>query len=144
MVLQKVDLSAIKAIAHDGTSLQVLIERDGTYSIEYLPAPAQAFQGLQQLARFASLTQISGNSAASRVKLLDEISMLPVQSSNIAAIGYSDVCQVLQIDFVNGTRYRYLDVPSQVFQGFLNAPSKGRFLNNIIKTEYSFGYERVR
>ncbi|MBW4638639.1 MAG: KTSC domain-containing protein [Gloeocapsa sp. UFS-A4-WI-NPMV-4B04] len=61
--------------------------------------------------------------------------MIPVDSSNIAAIGYSDVCRVLQVDFLIGKRYRYQDVPSQVFDRFLAAPSKGRFLNSVIKSE---------
>ncbi len=81
--LQKVDLSSIKAIAHDGSCLQVLLETANGYSIESLPAPEQAFQGLQQLARFASLTQSTLNSVSARTALLDEIRMIPVDSSNI-------------------------------------------------------------
>jgi hypothetical protein len=52
--LQKVDLSSIKAIAHDAVTLQVLIERDRGYCLESLPAPEQAFQGLLQLAQFTT------------------------------------------------------------------------------------------
>lgn len=141
--LEKVDLCAIKAIAHDGSCLQVLIERDGAYSLEFLSAPAQAFDGLLQLARFSALTQADRNGTAAKAQLLDEIRMIPVVSSNIVAIGYSDVCKVLQVDFVNRTRYRYFDVPPQVFRAFLDAPSSGRFLNNIIKSEYGFDYQRV-
>ncbi len=65
--------------------------------------------------------------------------MIPVNSSNVAAIGYCDVCRVLQVDFSNRKRYRYQDVPSQVFDSFsfLAAPSKGRFLNSVIKTEHN-------
>lgn len=62
----KVDLSAIVVIAHDGSCLQVLLETDNGYSIKSLSAPEQAFQGLQQLARFASLTQEALNSAIAR------------------------------------------------------------------------------
>jgi len=71
-----------------------------------------------------------------------EIIMLPVESSNIAAIGYSSLEQVLQVDFLNGFRYRYLDVPQEVFAEFQAAPSKGRYLNREIKGQYD--YERVR
>lgn len=74
--LEKVDLSAIKAIAHDGAALQVLIERSGSFQIEQIPAPEQAFQGIQQLARFAVLTQQLDDGA--RERLLDEIEMIPV------------------------------------------------------------------
>ena len=33
--LQKIDLSSIKAIAHDGVSLQVLVERAGRFANQY-------------------------------------------------------------------------------------------------------------
>jgi hypothetical protein len=80
---------------------------------------------------------------SARTALLDEIRMIGVNSSNIAAIGYSAVCRVLQVDFLTGRRYRYHDVPSQVFDGFLAASSKGRFLNNFIKPEYPHYQRRI-
>lgn len=141
--LQKVDLSTIKAIAHDGSCLQVLLETDNGYVIESLSAPLQAFQGLQQLARFACLTQLTLNSTTARTGLLNEIRMTPVSSSNIAAIGYSAICRVLQVDFLTGKRYRYNNVPSQVFDCFLAAESKGRYLNSVIKSEFAFDYQLV-
>lgn len=55
--LQRVDFSSIKAIAHNGVTLNVLIERNGGYCLESLPAPLQAFQGLLQLAQFTTLLQ---------------------------------------------------------------------------------------
>lgn len=141
--LEKVDLTLIKAIGHNGTSLQILIEKDNNYYIESLPAPEQAFRGIQQLAQFVNLVSETGSTTASKNQLLDEIKMLAVNSSNIAAVGYSEVCRVLQVDFLNGTRYRYFDVSSQIFEGFLDAPSKGRFLNSVIKTQYGFKYEQI-
>jgi hypothetical protein len=42
--------------------------------------------------------------------------MIPVNSSNVAAIGYCDVCRVLQVDFSNRKRYRYQDVPRAYLQ----------------------------
>lgn len=71
-----------------------------------------------------------------------EIEMISVDSSNIAAIGYSALEQVLQVDFLNGSRYRYLGVPQQIFAEFQEAPSKGQYLNSEIKG--CFDYERVR
>lgn len=124
-------------------AINVLIERNGSYCLESLPAPLQAFQGLQQLAQFTSLLQQSDNGLTARTQLLDQIRMIPVNSSNVAAIGYCDVCRVLQVDFSNRKRYRYQDVPSQVFDSFLAAPSKGRFLNSVIKSEFGFDYQLV-
>ena len=142
--LEKVDFSPIKAITHDGSCLQVLLETDNGYSIKSLPAPLQAFQGLQQLAQFATLTQQSPDGLTARTLILDQTQMIPVTSSNIAAIGYSAVCRVLQVDFLTGKRYRYNNVPSQVFDCFLAAPSKGRYLNSVIKSEFAFDYQLVQ
>ena len=70
-----------------------------------------------------------------------EIAMIEVESSNIAAIGWrAEVCQV---DFLSGSRYQYLEVPEWVFQEFLEADSKGRFLNQVFKAEYEFEYEQI-
>lgn len=73
---------------HDGSCLQVLLKTANGYSIESFPAPQQAFQGLQQLVRFASLTQSTLNSVIARTRLLDQIRVIPVNSSNIAAISW--------------------------------------------------------
>lgn len=152
MDYQKVDLSPIKAIAHDGVNLQILIERDGTFQIENLPAPAQAFEGLQQLARFAALIQEMGDGrrpvfehrSATQDRLVENITILPIYgSSTIAGIGYSDALRVLQVNFLNGSSYRYFNVPYQVFQGFLKAPSKGHYLNEAVKSE-GFEYAQIR
>ncbi len=67
----------------------------------------------------------------------EEIVMIGVDSSNIAAIGYGSINQVLQVDFHTGSRYRYFEVPLGVFEAFLAAPSKGRYLNYQIKGVYS-------
>jgi hypothetical protein len=70
-----------------------------------------------------------------------EIDMIEVESSNIEAIGWrAGVCQV---DFLSGSRYQYSDVPEWVFQEFLEADSKGRFLNQVFKIDHSFEYEQI-
>ncbi len=54
----------------------------------------------------------------SMIALPGEIFMCPVDSSNIAAVGYDPAQQVLQVDFHHGSRYRYQSVPSYVFDEF--------------------------
>lgn len=143
--LEKINLSAIKAIGHDGVNLQVLLETDAGFQVAAFPAPKQALLGLQQLSQLLTLNQLAANTEVSTVRhSLDQIEMLPVVSTNIAAIGYSDVFSVLQVDFLNGTRYRYFDIPAQVFRDFLAAPSKGRYLNNVIKSEFASNYIRIK
>ena len=59
-------------------------------------------------------------------------------SSSIAAAGYDAGGRMLRVRFVGGGTYDYLDVPSEVFSGLLEAPSKGRFVNYQIKPCYSY------
>ena len=64
-----------------------------------------------------------------------------VESSNIAAIG-SEVGKLdLYVRFNSGSEYVYHDVPEEVVQDFLDADSKGKFLNERIKGKYQ--YEKV-
>jgi hypothetical protein len=63
--------------------------------------------------------------------------MIPVSSSNIAAIGYDDGQSILVIEFNNGRAYEYYGVPSYVFDELLNAGSKGQYANQNIYKNYS-------
>ena len=45
---------------------------------------------------------------------------------------------MMEIEFVSGRIYRYLDVEQETHDDFLEAPSKGTFFNAHIKDEYSF------
>lgn len=60
----------------------------------------------------------------------------PVDSSTIAAIGYDEESEVLEIEFVAGAVYRYLGVSTEVFDTFTKARSLGRFFNEHIKDAY--------
>ena len=71
----------------------------------------------------------------------DEIVMIEVESSNIAAIGWR--ARVCQVDFCNGSQYQYFDVPDAVYHNFLIADSKGRYLNEVFKIKFEFEYEQI-
>jgi hypothetical protein len=62
----------------------------------------------------------------------------PVSSSNISAIGYDAGNQVLEVEFINGGVYSYSGIPSGEYEGFMNADSKGKYLQANIKNRYSF------
>lgn len=66
----------------------------------------------------------------------------PVSSSNIAAIGFDDATNTLGVQFLNGTEYHYFGVPLEVYEGLLNAPSKGSYLNELVKKS-GYAYSRV-
>ncbi len=62
----------------------------------------------------------------------------PVTSTNVASVGYSRHLRALEIEFTRGAIYRFLDVPSNVYQGLMAAPSKGRFIAGNIRGKYRF------
>ena len=63
-------------------------------------------------------------------------------STVIAQMDYDKGTNVLQIVFVSGTVYDYLDVPETVFSEMRSAKSKGVFLNQRIKPFYA--YRKIR
>jgi hypothetical protein len=67
--------------------------------------------------------------------------MLPVSSSNIDSIGYSEENQEVYVRFLNNTLYVYKGVPLHQFENFRDAPSQGSYLHRNFKNVYS--YERV-
>ena len=65
-------------------------------------------------------------------------------STSIASIGYDAETRVLEIEFKDsGEVYRYSDVPPAEYEAFLQAPSKGSYLNQTFKTR-EYRYERIR
>jgi hypothetical protein len=64
-----------------------------------------------------------------------------VTSSSLASVGYSPTTATLEVEFKHGAVYQYLDVPTEVFEAFLAAESKGTFFNSTVKNCYS--YRRV-
>ena len=55
--------------------------------------------------------------------------MEPVDSSNIAAIGYDVENQTAYVQFLNGSTYAYKGVPEHEFENLRTAPSVGSYLN---------------
>lgn len=60
---------------------------------------------------------------------------IPVVSSNISSIGYDN--SILEITFLTGDTYQYDNVPTNVYQGLMNASSHGKYLNEFVKNNYS-------
>lgn len=61
-----------------------------------------------------------------------------VESTNITAIGYDEKMNQLHVQFNSGAEYVYNEVPPAVYQEFLDAESKGRYLNERIKGRYEY------
>jgi len=64
--------------------------------------------------------------------------MISVNSSNVAAVGYDEASETLQVAFNNGGMYQYFDVPQSVFEGLRDADSVGGYLAAQIKGVYRY------
>lgn len=64
-----------------------------------------------------------------------------VRSSQIRSVGYDVNDEILDIEFNNGSIYRYYDVPQRIHTELMNSHSVGAFFNKLIKSEYE--YERL-
>ena len=60
------------------------------------------------------------------------------ESSNIAGFCYDESSEILTVEFNNGTKYDYFDVPENIGNGMENAESRGAYLNKEIKGKYRY------
>ena len=70
------------------------------------------------------------------------IDMIAVKSSNLKAVGYDEEKRILYVDFLNGTKYQYFDVPRFLFEELLKADSKGSYLDRRIK-KGPYKYQKI-
>lgn len=66
------------------------------------------------------------------------MTMTPVNSSNLSAVGYDRSTRVLYISFNSGSTYAYDGVPEHVYIGLMNATSKGSYHAAYIKNSYPY------
>jgi hypothetical protein len=62
-----------------------------------------------------------------------KVKMIKVQSSNIDYIGRADEGPVV-VQFKGDSKYRYDNIPEAVYNDFLAAESKGKFMHHTIKS----------
>jgi hypothetical protein len=128
MKLSKIDLSSLKAIAHDDNGLKLLIERDRQIEYIEISAPQAAYDGLQLLDRIIT--------SAAAIAASEEIEMLPVCSSMAAQVGYDADLEILQIEFNSGSVYQYTHVDAETWEDLHSSDSIGSFYNHEIKGYY--------
>lgn len=66
----------------------------------------------------------------------------PVGSSNLASVGYEVETSTLEIEFHNGGIYQYSGVPENIYQGLMDAASKGRYFHQNIKNA-GYPYSKI-
>lgn len=64
--------------------------------------------------------------------------METIESEAINAVGYDDGRRILRVTFHNGKSYEYLDVPPEEYRDFMNAESRGAYMNQVIKRKYEW------
>ena len=79
-----------------------------------------------------------------RAGIVSHIKRAPVESTALAAVGYSKRLRALEIEFRNGAIYRYYDVAPEVYDALLNARSKARFYDDNIRHKYRSFHVRPR
>jgi hypothetical protein len=63
----------------------------------------------------------------------------PVASSLIRSVGYDLLGSVLEIEMIEPNRlYTYYDVPFSVYEGLIEAPSKGHYFNEFIRDDFAY------
>jgi len=65
-------------------------------------------------------------------------------STAIERAAYDSQSAVLDIWYVSGDRYSYFDVPPEVYEALLAAPSAGAFVNAGIKPRFRYAIESRR
>ena len=66
-------------------------------------------------------------------KIINEI-----QSSNIRKTEYDTNDKTLLVEFNNGAKYEYLDVPHQLYTQFRMSDSQGKFFSTKISKTFNF------
>ena len=72
---------------------------------------------------------------------MNNVEMMPVNSSNVSEVGYDEQDQIVYVRFLNGSLYIYKGVLKHEFDGLLNAASVGSYLHRNYKNVYP--YERL-
>jgi len=65
-----------------------------------------------------------------------------VVSSNLKSVGYDVNTKILEIEFQNGSVYQYYEVPLNIYEGLMKAPSHGKFFHAHIRNIYR--YRRIK
>ena len=61
---------------------------------------------------------------------------LPVESTLLASIAYDPDRTLLELEFCDGARYHFFEVPAPCFRQLVEAPSKGAYFNHHIRPHF--------
>ncbi|MGK7890822.1 MAG: KTSC domain-containing protein [Leptolyngbyaceae cyanobacterium] len=142
MKLSKVNLSDLVAIAHDEDfQLGLLLDRGDDLEYVEIPAPVEAYDGLQTLDEAIGAERPRLPSAAPPASLPatnPPIPRQPVKSTMARSLGYDRDRALLQVEFQSGAVYQYEGVDEETWDEFRTSDSTGTFFNQAIKGNYHF------
>ena len=61
-----------------------------------------------------------------------------VKSSNIKSVGYDELTQVLEIEFLTGDVYQYSKVPENTYVALMTAESIGSAVHKLLRGKFEF------
>jgi hypothetical protein len=61
-----------------------------------------------------------------------------VKSSNLKKTEYDTTTKSMIVEFNNGTKYEYTDVPHQIYTKFRMAESQGKYFTSEISKKYKY------
>ena len=65
----------------------------------------------------------------------EEVQMIPVNSSNVASIGFDAGAEEIHVRFISGGTYVYSEASLDLWEAFQGAGSKGSFVQRILKAQ---------
>ncbi|NET40178.1 MAG: KTSC domain-containing protein [Cyanothece sp. SIO1E1] len=141
MRLSKIDLTNLVAIGHDDDYLELIIDRGHELEHVTIPAPIEAYEGLQQLDAVIASEPPLFSAALEHPQLPGQTQLnhrQPVQSSMARAVDYDPRQNRLQVEFKSGAVYEYADVDAETWNALQESNSVGKFFNQEIKGNYQF------
>jgi hypothetical protein len=66
------------------------------------------------------------------------------ESSYLMTFGFDERKNLLEIEFTDGSVYRYIDVSSNIYQGLMNSQSHGRYYLAHIKNNFQNSKSRAK
>ncbi len=67
-----------------------------------------------------------------------QVARRKLDSTILASVAYMADAKVLELEFVEGARYQYLDVPKAVYEKLIEDDSAGRVFNDEIASKFAF------
>ncbi len=62
---------------------------------------------------------------------------IPVSSSNVASVGHDPDTLTLEVEYLSGGTYQYMNVPREVYDELMSSSSVGSYLAKNIKNFYA-------